>query len=79
MNTDTISTGIVAVDYSKSLQNMMGDGSYDWVNPAEGGGVHFKGASSTGKSTALHVAGSVWGGGDTNGYIRSWRSTITTR
>lgn len=42
---------------------------------AEGGGVHFKGASSTGKSTALHVAGSVWGGGDTNGYIRSWRST----
>jgi uncharacterized protein (DUF927 family) len=42
---------------------------------AEGGGIHFKGASSTGKSTALHVAGSVWGGGDTNGYIRSWRST----
>ena len=26
---------------------------------AEGGGLHFKGASSTGKSTALHVAGSV--------------------
>jgi putative DNA primase/helicase len=45
------------------------------VCAAEGGGVHFKGASSTGKSTALHVAGSVWGGGDTNGYIRSWRST----
>jgi len=34
MNTDTISTGIIAVDYSKSLQNMMADGSYDWVNPA---------------------------------------------
>ncbi len=33
------------------------------------------GASSTGKSTALHVAGSVWGGGDTNGYVRSWRAT----
>src|SRR5207248_340195 len=33
---------------------------------AEGGGIHFKGASSTGKSTALHIAGSVWGGGDTN-------------
>jgi hypothetical protein len=30
MNTDTISTGIIAVDYSKSLQNMMADGSYDW-------------------------------------------------
>src|SRR5712672_1498593 len=27
-------TGIIAVDYSKSLQNMMADGSYDWVNPA---------------------------------------------
>ncbi|SIO30692.1 hypothetical protein SAMN05443247_03751 [Bradyrhizobium erythrophlei] len=34
MNTDTISTGIIAVDYSKSLQNMMADGSYDWVNPS---------------------------------------------
>jgi hypothetical protein len=34
MNTDTISTGIIAVDYSKSLQNMMADGSYDWVNAA---------------------------------------------
>jgi putative DNA primase/helicase len=42
---------------------------------AEGGGIHFKGASSTGKSTALHVAGSVWGGGDANGYVRSWRAT----
>lgn len=34
MNTDTIGTGIIAVDYNKSLQNMMADGSYDWVNPA---------------------------------------------
>jgi hypothetical protein len=34
MSTDTISTGIIAVDYSKSLQNMMADGSYDRVNPA---------------------------------------------
>jgi putative DNA primase/helicase len=42
---------------------------------AEGGGFHFKGASSTGKSTALHVGGSPWGGGDTNGYVRSWRAT----
>ncbi|UPJ63521.1 DUF927 domain-containing protein [Bradyrhizobium sp. 191] len=42
---------------------------------AEGGGIHFKGASSTGKSTALHIAGSVWGGGDANGYVRSWRAT----
>lgn len=42
---------------------------------AESGGVHFRGASSTGKSTALHVGGSVWGGGDVNGFIRSWRAT----
>jgi putative DNA primase/helicase len=42
---------------------------------AEGGGIHFKGPSSIGKSTALHVAGSVWGGGDTNGYVRAWRAT----
>jgi uncharacterized protein (DUF927 family) len=43
---------------------------------AEGGGIHFKGASSTGKTTALQVAGSVWGGGTvTNGYVRSWRAT----
>lgn len=42
---------------------------------AESGGVHFRGASSTGKSTALHVGGSVWGGGDVNGFVRSWRAT----
>jgi putative DNA primase/helicase len=42
---------------------------------AEGGGVHFRGASSTGKSTALHVAGSVWGGGGLTGFVRSWRAT----
>ncbi|MDH6259075.1 DUF927 domain-containing protein [Bradyrhizobium sp. BR13661] len=42
---------------------------------AEGGGIHFRGASSTGKSTALHVAGSVWGGGGVKGFLRSWRST----
>jgi uncharacterized protein (DUF927 family) len=42
---------------------------------AEGGGLHFRGASSTGKSTALHVAGSVWGGGGLTGFVRSWRAT----
>ena len=42
---------------------------------AEGGGFNYKGGSSTGKTTALHVAGSAYGGGDTNGYVRSWRST----
>lgn len=41
---------------------------------AESGGVHLRGSSSIGKSTALHVAGSVWGGGD-RGFIRAWRAT----
>ena len=42
---------------------------------SESGGLHFKGPSSTGKTTALAVAGSVWGGGEPGGYIRSWRAT----
>ncbi|QIB34336.1 DUF927 domain-containing protein [Ancylobacter pratisalsi] len=42
---------------------------------AEGGGFHFRGASSTGKSTALIVGGSVWGGGGLNGFLRTWRAT----
>ncbi len=41
----------------------------------ESGGFHFRGQSSTGKTTTLLVAGSVWGPGGKNGYIRSWRST----
>ena len=42
---------------------------------AESGGIHLRGPSSTGKSTALVVAGSVWGGGEPGGYVRSWRAT----
>ena len=38
----------------------------------EGGGFHLYGDSSTGKSTALEAASSVWGG---VGYKRSWRAT----
>lgn len=38
----------------------------------ENGGFHFRGASSTGKTTALAVAASVWGGKD---YIQRWRAT----
>lgn len=45
------------------------------VTGDEGGGFHFRGASSSGKSTALAVAGSVWGGGGPRGYIQSWRAT----
>lgn len=39
----------------------------------EGGGFHFRGPSSTGKTTALAVAASVWGG---KNYIQRWRATM---
>ena len=42
---------------------------------AESGGVHFIGGTSTGKSTALLVGGSVLGGGGRNGFVQSWRAT----
>jgi len=41
----------------------------------EGGGLHFRGSSSIGKTTLIQVGGSVWGGGGLTGYIRSWRAT----
>jgi putative DNA primase/helicase len=41
----------------------------------EGGGFHLRGSSSMGKSTALYVAGSVWGGGGAGGYVKNWRAT----
>lgn len=41
----------------------------------ESGGIHFRGASSIGKSTMLLVAASVWGGGGVKGYVRQWRAT----
>ena len=45
----------------------------------EGAGIHFRGASSIGKSTALSLTGSVWGGprdsGDLSGYRQSWQAT----
>jgi uncharacterized protein (DUF927 family) len=46
-----------------------------WPCGQESGGLHFRGSSSIGKTTALHVAGSVWGGGDGGGFVRSWRAT----
>lgn len=39
----------------------------------DSGGFHFRGASSSGKSTALKVAASVWGNPQV--YCRLWRST----
>lgn len=42
---------------------------------AEGGGVHLRGPSSVGKSTAAVAAGSVWGGGGLRGWLQRWRAT----
>jgi putative DNA primase/helicase len=41
----------------------------------EGGGLHFHGHSSKGKTTLLQLAASVWGRGDGGGYVRTWRAT----
>jgi putative DNA primase/helicase len=41
----------------------------------QSGGFHYVGVSSTGKSTALGVAGSVQGGGGKMGFCQSWRAT----
>jgi uncharacterized protein (DUF927 family) len=45
---------------------------------AEGGGFHFRGNSSSGKSTLLVAAGSVWGGdpaGGEHAFGHTWRAT----
>lgn len=41
----------------------------------EGGGLGLYGPSSSGKSTAIEAAASVWGKGATGGYVHSWRGT----
>lgn len=42
----------------------------------ESGGVHLVGPSSIGKTLALKIAGSVWGGGSLNGFLQKWRATV---
>jgi len=39
----------------------------------ESGGFHLVGSSSTGKTTALYVGGSVWG---SHAFLRRWRATV---
>lgn len=41
----------------------------------KGGGLHFRGLTSLGKTTALLCAGSVWGGDDEHGFIQTWKAT----
>lgn len=54
----------IATAFAPSLAKLSGEDS---------GGFHFRGASSSGKSTALKVAASVWG--NPKSYCRLWRST----
>nr|ART39507.1 J284 [uncultured bacterium] len=44
------------------------------VLAGESGGFHLRGRSSSGKSTALRVGASVWGGPD---FVRPWRATAS--
>lgn len=44
------------------------------ITNEDSGGFHFRGESSSGKSTALKVAASVWG--HPSRYVRLWRSTV---
>lgn len=46
------------------------------LTDSESGGFHYRGESSTGKSTAIMVAGSVWGGGTDKGFIKKWKATV---
>jgi uncharacterized protein (DUF927 family) len=54
----------IACAFAPSLVKFAGEDS---------GGFHFRGASSSGKSTALKVAASVWG--NPQSYCRLWRAT----
>lgn len=53
----------VSAAFAAPLVYLLGD---------ESGGLHLVGASSTGKTTALRVAASVWGGPE---YMHRWRAT----
>jgi putative DNA primase/helicase len=53
----------VAAAFAAPLLDLVGD---------ESGGVHLVGGSSTGKTTALRMAASVWGGPE---FVHRWRAT----
>lgn len=48
-------------------------GTLAGITGEDSGGFHLRGKSSSGKSTALKVAASVWG--DPASYVRQWRAT----
>lgn len=54
----------ISTAFAPTLASLVGEDS---------GGFHFRGTSSSGKSTALKVSASVWG--NPNRYTRLWRAT----
>lgn len=56
----------VSLAFASSLLHLVGE---------EGGGIHFRGDTTEGKTTALYVAGSVWGGGSEKGFLKRWKAT----
>lgn len=56
----------VSLAFAASMLNLIGE---------ESGGVHFRGETTEGKTTALYVAGSVWGGGSDKGFLKRWKTT----
>lgn len=56
----------ISLAFSGPLMDLLGEPS---------AGFHFQGPSSTGKSTVLQVAGSVWGGVGRGGFVGTWRAT----
>lgn len=53
----------LSIAFAPPLQRLFG---------IENGGFHFRGHSSSGKTTCLRVAASVWGGSD---FLKQWRAT----
>lgn len=58
-------TFAISVAFAGALADITGEDS---------GGFHLRGASSSGKSTSLRVAASVWG--NPSKYVRLWRGTV---
>jgi putative DNA primase/helicase len=58
-------TFAISVAFAGALADITGEDS---------GGFHFRGASSSGKSTSLRLAASVWG--NPSKYVRLWRGTV---
>ncbi len=45
------------------------------ITQMQGGGFHFRGATSTGKTTVVFVGGSVCGGDSEHGFLQTWKAT----